>query len=798
MNNEKNNKKRDKTSNDVKSLLTQPSMLFNQKAEENIVHVIQQLQPLRDENIELKNTILATQTYLEQQRENLSQIIRVTESRELVKRIADFPTLISILQEDMKSMQETLRKCISNSNQQSRNTNIGTINQPERNSHYEQIKIEVSKQSIELQNTVTRQEEMISQKDQTIFQLNQLIEDENKKVKKNQNTHFELVDSYNEKLEELTNQINEEIDKQAQMKIKHIQMMQKQQEEHHTQVAIKQDQYEFALGELRNTYEKRMDKLIKDSEFRISEANKASIRANKELELLRNKYEQEIQKNEQQIILIKNQQIQLQQQQQQTHQLRVEMQQQSLYLHQTQAMIANLKKNNNIVLNEEQQLSEQKIQQSLENFYLNNPTNHFSTQTQLQQDFEHQQLQTQTSLWPDDISQLSPNTFKFNLKYADQQTTQISPMSNIKQNPDKVPILELDEILESKKQASLIKKLKKKRNQRSKHREDQLYYYQKKINDVYTPKEVNTGPSVKQSEETPNSKFASVNFTQAYATHHANLRRRSKIQISFSNNQVQQQEFNQDIQTQDISCQTDEFLLEYLIINENQRTLNSHQQESQYFSPNNKNQIAATILDNSSRNQHQFSLQILQSDQDEFQIQQKEEITILKEQIASLQQQNHIQAKNITDLQEKASEMQERMKENVKQMKQQIQKSSQENETLLKQLEKPKDAVKKKIELQKHLENQISHSENLQFQLIKATEIIKYFNNELENYKQMYNIFGQGTKSERLQQKKLPSIRQPSPKRKGGECTPRRQQSMYEEAQRLIDNLYDKKQYKRN
>lgn len=34
-----------------------------------------------------------------------------------------------------------------------------------------------------------------------------------------------------------------------------------------------------------------MDKLIKDSEFRISEANKASIRANKELEVVRNKYE---------------------------------------------------------------------------------------------------------------------------------------------------------------------------------------------------------------------------------------------------------------------------------------------------------------------------------------------------------------------------------------------------------------------------------------------------------------------------------------------------------------------------
>lgn len=40
MNNERNNKKRDKTSNDVKSLLTQPSMLFNQKVEENIIHVI--------------------------------------------------------------------------------------------------------------------------------------------------------------------------------------------------------------------------------------------------------------------------------------------------------------------------------------------------------------------------------------------------------------------------------------------------------------------------------------------------------------------------------------------------------------------------------------------------------------------------------------------------------------------------------------------------------------------------------------------------------------------------------------
>lgn len=34
-----------------------------------------------------------------------------------------------------------------------------------------------------------------------------------------------------------------------------------------------------------------MEKLIKDSEFRISEANKACIRANKELEQVRTKYE---------------------------------------------------------------------------------------------------------------------------------------------------------------------------------------------------------------------------------------------------------------------------------------------------------------------------------------------------------------------------------------------------------------------------------------------------------------------------------------------------------------------------
>lgn len=34
-----------------------------------------------------------------------------------------------------------------------------------------------------------------------------------------------------------------------------------------------------------------MDKLIKDSEFRISEANKAVIRSNKDLEQLSNKYD---------------------------------------------------------------------------------------------------------------------------------------------------------------------------------------------------------------------------------------------------------------------------------------------------------------------------------------------------------------------------------------------------------------------------------------------------------------------------------------------------------------------------
>ncbi|CAK89455.1 unnamed protein product (macronuclear) [Paramecium tetraurelia] len=794
MNNERSNKKRDKTSNDVKSLLTQPSILFNQKVEENIVHVFQQLQPLREENVELKNTILATQTYLEQQRENLSLIIRETESRQLVKRIADFPTLISILQEDMRSMQETLRKCISNSN-----TELLFLNE-ERNSNYEQLKMEVSKQSIEQQHIITRQDELIKQKDQTIYQLNQLIEDENKRLKKNQNSHFELVDSYNEKLEELTNQINEEIDKQAQMKIKYTQMLQQQQDEHHTQVAIKQDQYEFALGELRNTYEKRMDKLIKDSEFRISEANKASIRANKELEQVRNKYEQEIQKSEQQLIIIKNQQIQLQQQQSQTQQLRADMQQQSLYLHQTQAMIANLKKNNNIVLNEEQIQSELKIQQSLENFYLSNPTNHFSTQTQYQQETEHQQQQTSPTLGPQEVSAFSPdNVFKLNLKHADQQTTQISPISNFKQSEEKVPNLDLDEVQESKKQTNLMKKLRKKRNQRSKNREDQFYYHIH-TNSVLTPKELISGPSPKQSEETPHSKFASVNFTQAFATHHSNLRRRSKLQINFSNNQIQEQEINQEIQTQDISCQTEDWLLEYLIINENQKTVNTHPQErsnSYYFSPNKKNQIASSMLDNSSKNQHQFSLQILQSDQDEFQLQQKDEVSILKEQIAALQQQNQLQAHNITDLQEKALQMQERMKENVKQMKQQIQKSSQENQTLLKQLEKPKEVIKKKVELQKHLENQISQSENLQHQLTKATEIIKYFNNELENYKQMYNIFGKGTKSERLKTKKLPSIYQPSPKRKIGETTPIKQ-SMYEEAQRLIDNLYDIKSYKRN
>ncbi|CAD8192739.1 unnamed protein product [Paramecium octaurelia] len=797
MNNERSNKKRDKTSNDVKSLLTQPSMLFNQKVEENIVHVIQQLQPLREENVELKNTILATQTYLEQQRENLSLIIRETESRQLVKRIADFPTLISILQEDMKSMQETLRKQSQILTQQA--SELLFLNE-ERNSNYEQLKMEVSKQSIEQQHIITRQDELIKQKDQTIFQLNQLIEDENKKIKKNQHSHFELVDSYNEKLEELTNQINEEIDKQAQMKIKYTQMLQQQQEEHHTQVAIKQDQYEFALGELRNTYEKRMDKLIKDSEFRISEANKASIRANKELEQVRNKYEQEIQKNEQQLVIIKNQQIQLQQQQSQTQQLRADMHQQALYLHQTQAMIANLKKNNNIVLNEEQMQSEQKIQQSLENFYLTNATNHFSTQTQYQQDTEHQQQQTSPTLGAQDVSSFSPNNaFKLNLKHADQQTTQISPISNCKQSEEKVTNLDLDEVKESKKQTNLMKKLRKKRNQRSKNREDQFYYHIH-TNSVLTPKELISGPSPKQSEETPHSKFASVNFTQAFATHHSNLRRRSKLQINFSNNQIQEQEINQEIQTQDISCQTEDCLLEYLIINENQKTVNTHPQErsnSYYFSPNKKNQIASTMLDNSSRNQHQFSLQILQSDQDEFQLQQKDEVSILKEQIAALQQQNQLQAHSITDLQEKALQMQERMKENVKQMKQQIQKSSQENQTLLKQLEKPKEVIKKKVELQKHLENQISQSEGLQYQLTKATEIIKYFNNELENYKQMYNIFGQGTKSERLKTKKLPSIYQPSPKRKIGETTPIKQ-SMYEEAQRLIDNLYDIKSYKRN
>ncbi|CAD8201771.1 unnamed protein product [Paramecium pentaurelia] len=798
MNNEKNNKKRDKTCNDVKSLLTQPSMLFNQKVEDNIIHVIQQLQPLRTENDELKNTILATQTYLEQQRENLSQIIRETESRELIKRIADFPTLISILQEDMKSMQETLWKQSQLLEQQ---TNQLLILNEERNSNYEQIKMEVSKQSIQQQNIITHQDELIKQKDQTIYQLNQLIEDENKKIKKNQNSHFELVDSYNEKLEELTNQLNEEIEKQAQLKIKYTQMLQQQQEEHQTQVAIKQDQYEFALGELRNTYEKRMDKLIKDSEFRISEANKTYIRTNKELELVRNKYEQEIQKNEQQIILIKNQQIQLQQQQQQTHQLRAEMQQQSLYLHQTQAIIANLKKNNNIVLNEEQKLSEHKIQQSLDNFYLTNPTNHFSTQTQFQQEIEHQQQQTSPILQPEDINQISPNVFKLNLKYADQQTTQISPISNFKLNLEKIPHLELDEIPESKKQTNLIKKLKKRRNQRSKNREEQQYYYRINTNEVYTPNEFITGPSPKQSEETPHSKITSVNFTQAFATH-SNLRRKSKLQINFSNNQIQENVINQEIQTQDISCQTEDFLLEYLIINENQKTINTHPQErsnSYYFSPKKKNQITTTMLDNSSSNQHQFSLQILQSDQDEFQVQQqKDEVSILKEQITVLQQQNYMQAKNITDLQEKAQQMQERMQENVKQMKQQIQRSSQENETLLKQLEKPKEVIKKKIELQKHLENQITQSENLQYQLIKATEIIKYFNNELENYKQMYNIFGQGTKSERLQTKKLPSIYQSSPKRKIGDGIQRRQSSMYEEAQKLIDNLYDIKPYKRN
>ncbi|CAD8211492.1 unnamed protein product [Paramecium pentaurelia] len=796
MNNERHNKKRDKTSNDVKSLLTQPSMLFNQKVEENIIHVIQQLQPLRNENDELKNTILATQTYLEQQRENLSQIIRETESRELVKRIADFPTLISILQEDMKSMQETLSKQSQILTQQA--NQLLFLNE-ERNSNYEQIKMEVSKQSIEQQNIISHQDELIRQKDQRIFQLNQLIEDENKKIKKNQNSHFELVDSYNEKLEELTNQINEEIEKQEQMKFKYTQMLQQQQEEHNTQVAIKQDQYEFALGELRNTYEKRMDKLIKDSEFRISEANKASIRANKELEQVRNKYEQEIQKNEQQLILIKNQQIQLQQQQQQTQQLRADMQQQSLYLHQTKAIIANLKKNNNIVLNEEQLQSEQQIQQSLENFYLTNPTNHFSTQTQFSQEIEHQQQQTSPSLWPKDVSSFSPNTFKLNLKNADQQTTQISPISNFKQNQEQVPNLDLDEIQELKKQTNLIKKLRKKRNQRSKNREDQ-YYYHISTNSGLNTKEQITGPSPKQSEETPHSKFASANFTQAFATHHSNLRRRSKLQINFSNNQIQEQEINQEIQTQDIFCQTEDYLLEQFIINENQKTVNTHPQErsnSYYFSPNKKNQIAFNMLDNSSRNQHQFSLQILQSDQDEFQVQQKDEVSILKEQISALQQQNQLQANNITDLQEKAQQMQERMRDNVKQMKQQIQRSSQENQTLLKQLEKPKEVIKKKVELQKHLENQISHSENLQYQLTKATEIIKYFNNELENYKQMFNIFGQGIKSERLKSKKLPSIYQPSPKRNIGETTPIKQ-SMYEEAQRLIDNLYDIKSYKRN
>ncbi|CAD8125525.1 unnamed protein product [Paramecium sonneborni] len=798
MNNDRINKKRDKSSNDVKSLLTQPSMLFTQKAEENIIHVIQQVQPLRTENDQLKNTILATQNYLEQQRENLSQIIRDTESRELVKRIADIPTLITILQEDMKTMQETLRTQSLLLTQQ---TDQLLILNEERNSNYERIKIEVSRQAIEQQQIITHQEELIQSKDQTIQQLNQLIEDENKKIKKNQNSHFEVLDSYNEKLEELTNQLNEEIEKQAQIKLKYTQMLQQQQEEHHTQVAIKQDQYEFALGELRNTYEKRMDKLIKDSEFRISEANKASIRANKELEQVRNKYEQEIQKNEQQIILIKNQQLQLQQQQQQTQQLRAEMHQQSLYLHQTQAMIANLKKNNNIVLTEGQILLEQKIQQQFsENFYLTNPTNHFSSQTQFQQEIDHQQQQTSPSLWPQDIRQFSPSSFKLNPKNADQQTTQISPISNYKQTQEKIPNLELEEIMESKKQTNLMKKLRKKRNQRSKNREDQ-YYYQIKTNDGMNSKELMTGPSPKLSEETPNSKFVSVNFTQALTTHHSNLRRRSKLQINFSNNQIKEQEINQEVQTQDISCQTEDFLLEYFLINENQKTIHTHPQErsnSYYFSPTKKNQISNIILDNSSKNQHQFSNQILQSDQDEFQVLQKDEVTILKEQIAQLQTQNQIQTKNITDLQEKAQQMQERMKENVKQMKQQIQRSSQENEALLKQLEKPKEVVKKKIELQKHLENQITQSENLQNQLTKAAEIIKYFNNELENYKQMYNIFGQGTKSDRLQTKKLPSIYQPSPKRKIGECTPRKQQSMYEEAQKLIDNLYDIKTHKRN
>ncbi|CAD8126933.1 unnamed protein product [Paramecium sonneborni] len=786
MNNDRTNKKRDKSSNDVKSLLSQPSMLFNQKVEDNIIHVIQQFQPLRTENDELKNTILATQTYLEQQRENLSQIIRETESRELVKRIADIPTLITILQEDMKTMQETLRTQSLLLTQQTEQ--LLFLNQ-ERNSNYERIKIEVSQQQIEQQSIITHQEELIKSKDQTIYQLNQIIEDENKKIKKNQNSHFEILDSYNEKLEDLNSQLNEEIEKQQQIKIKYTQMLQQQQDEHHTQVTIKQDQYEFALGELRNTYEKRMDKLIKDSEFRISEANKASIRANKELEQITNKYEQEILKNEQSIILIKNQQLQLQQQQQQTQQLRAQMHQQSLYLHQTQAMIANLKKNNN---NEELNLSEQKIQQQLENLYLINPTNNI----------DHQQQQISSpSLWSHDINQFSQSVFKNNIKYVDQQTTQMSPISNSKQIQDQIPNLEFQEIMESKKQTNLMKKLKKKRNQRSKNREDQYYYYELKTNDGITQKELITKPSPKQSEETPNSKFTSVNFTQAFVTHHhSNLRRRSKLQINFSNNQIQEQEINHEIQTQDISCQTEDFLLEYLIINENQKTIHTHQQErsnSYFFSPNKKHQNTSTILDNSSNNQNQFTHQILQSDQDEFQVQLKDEVTILKEQIILLQSQNQIQAKNITDLQEKAQYMQDRMKENVKQMKQQITRSSQENETLLKQLEKPKEVVKKKIELQKHLENQISQSENLQYQLNKATEIIKYFNNELENYKQMYNIFGQGSKSER-QTKKLPSIYQPSPKRKMGECTPRKQQSMYEEAQRLIDNLYDIKTYKRN
>lgn len=70
-------------------------------------------------------------------------------------------------------------------------------------------------------------------------------------------------------------------------------------EEFQRQQAIRQDQFEFSMGELRFAYEGRMEKLLRDYELRGHENQRQQMRLNKEVEQIRAHLELEIKKHQQ-------------------------------------------------------------------------------------------------------------------------------------------------------------------------------------------------------------------------------------------------------------------------------------------------------------------------------------------------------------------------------------------------------------------------------------------------------------------------------------------------------------------